>query len=275
MSQQQYAPMMMPRETNGLGVAGFVCSMLGFFFTGGLLCPIGLILSLIALGKQPRGFAIAGLIVGLLGTCGWAAVFIFAGAALLAALGLAVVAISLSEPEKLEITSDMINMTVAIKAYEEENRYLPADLETLTLKTSTLMDPWGQRYQYHLTDERPGFDIVSAGADGQFGTEDDVRLTTLGEAWNPDGLGIRVSELDDGSRVRISVGGRSLTAEGSDDGGTVTIDLGDRVIEFVGDEEGGEINVESTGGATSAPDAPPADEESEAPSDDAVDDSSS
>ena len=57
-----------PPPSNGLGVAGFVLSLLGFLGTCGLLSPIGLILSLIALRKQPRGLAIAGVIIGAVGS---------------------------------------------------------------------------------------------------------------------------------------------------------------------------------------------------------------
>src|ERR1043165_9168202 len=60
-------PIVPQRRTNGLGIAGFVVSLVGIF-TLGLLCPIGLLLSFIALFRAPRGFAIAGLIIGLLGS---------------------------------------------------------------------------------------------------------------------------------------------------------------------------------------------------------------
>ena len=51
--------------TNGLGIAGFVCALVGIF-TGIFLIP-GLILSLIALRKPPRGLAIAGTVVSVVG----------------------------------------------------------------------------------------------------------------------------------------------------------------------------------------------------------------
>ena len=67
MSQFTYEPL--PAEqSNGLAIAGFVCSLLGLF-TGFLLSPIGLILSLVALGRPGgRGFAVAGVVIGLLGS---------------------------------------------------------------------------------------------------------------------------------------------------------------------------------------------------------------
>lgn len=54
-------------RTNGLGTAGFIVSLVGFLSCG-FLSPIGLVLSLIALGRQPRGLAIAGFVLGLIGS---------------------------------------------------------------------------------------------------------------------------------------------------------------------------------------------------------------
>ena len=54
------------RETNRLGVLGFVISVIGFL-TCGFASPIGLILSFIGMFFEPRGLAIAGFILGVLG----------------------------------------------------------------------------------------------------------------------------------------------------------------------------------------------------------------
>src|SRR4051794_39566029 len=56
--------------TNGLGLAGFITSLVGLV-TCGVISPVGLILSLIGLMKSPRGFAVAGTILGLIGSA-WA-----------------------------------------------------------------------------------------------------------------------------------------------------------------------------------------------------------
>jgi general secretion pathway protein G len=43
-------------------------------------------------------------------------------------------------------------------------------------------DPWGNDYEIHAGD-RPGkFEVVSAGKDGQMGTEDDISSAKLGDA---------------------------------------------------------------------------------------------
>ena len=49
--------------SNGLGVAGFVTSLVSLLFLCGFLSPVSLLMSVIALFKKPRGFAIAGTII--------------------------------------------------------------------------------------------------------------------------------------------------------------------------------------------------------------------
>src|SRR3954447_25698103 len=51
--------------TNGLGLAGSITSLVGIV-TCGVLSPVGLLLSLIGLLKSPRGFAVAGTVLGLI-----------------------------------------------------------------------------------------------------------------------------------------------------------------------------------------------------------------
>ena len=62
-------------QKNGLGVAGFVVSLIGAILSwiplinvfGVILCVIGFILALIGCFKRPRGLAIAGVILAIIG----------------------------------------------------------------------------------------------------------------------------------------------------------------------------------------------------------------
>jgi hypothetical protein len=55
---------MTPAPSNRLGIAGFVLSLLGLISCG-LLAPVGLVLSLVGVRKEPRGLAIAGAVISL------------------------------------------------------------------------------------------------------------------------------------------------------------------------------------------------------------------
>jgi hypothetical protein len=199
-------------QGNTLGIAGFICSLLGLLTGGHLLSPIGLILSIVGLAYRPRGWAIAGLILGLLGTCGWlivAIVVIVAGlGVLLAMAGIFV----FSQAERFEITTDMAKIAMLAEDYKKENRDIPpADLSVLNLQVSTLTDPWGNRYRYELTEKEPGFEIVSDGQDGKAGTADDIHLSKLDKYWEGAGKDFekQLKEFDerskDGRRMKIIV----------------------------------------------------------------------
>jgi len=73
---------------------------------------------------------------------------------------------------------------MAIDMYEIENSKLPETLSALLVKNSEtgvaylkkaegLKDPWGKEYQY--TKQKYDFIVISAGADGNFGTSDDIK----------------------------------------------------------------------------------------------------
>lgn len=54
-------------QTNGLGTAGFIVSLISFFCLG-LTSPVGLFLSCLGVLSRPRGMAFAGVVLGALGS---------------------------------------------------------------------------------------------------------------------------------------------------------------------------------------------------------------
>jgi len=60
------------KKSNGVGVAGFILALLALFLgwipiLGWILWVLGLILSFVGVFRKPRGIAIAGLIISLIG----------------------------------------------------------------------------------------------------------------------------------------------------------------------------------------------------------------
>lgn len=192
---QQQAVYKPPVDSNGLGIAGFVISLVGLC-SGGVLSPIGLIISLIAVGRPPRGFAIAGIILGALGSCGillTLLIFPFVLVALLAAAGATAGAVALAAalgiPE-FQAQLEMGLLSNAVAEYERQEGQLPTTLGDLERAGyldqydeqdfKVLVDHWGNPYEYEVVEpdpadpDAPRFRLYSRGEDGQAGTQDDI-----------------------------------------------------------------------------------------------------
>ncbi len=68
------------KSSNGMGIAGFVLALLAIFLgwvpvLGWILWILGLIFSIVGMFKKPKGLAIAGLVISLLGLILLVAVF--------------------------------------------------------------------------------------------------------------------------------------------------------------------------------------------------------
>jgi len=147
-------------QSNGLGVAGFVVSLVGWFTCGGL-CPLGMILSFFAMFKEPRGLAIAGFIIGLLGS---GFLLLFGLAFILAMIGVGTAA---------AITMQMMQMAVvegAAMQYYNANGVLPTESQLVAEIGPDGLELSG--VQYRLVSDTE-FEIVTAGPDKQLGTADD------------------------------------------------------------------------------------------------------
>ncbi len=155
-----------PAPSNGLGIAGFIVSLVGLVLCLGLISPIGLLLSFIALFKRPRGFAIAGFIIGLIGSA-W---IILAGVVIFS-MGAGVIALGASG---FAIAGDVMKINEAIRLHHSSNGVLPADLSVLQLDQETLTDPWGTYYRLEVDPDGRHYTISTAGRDMVWDTNDDL-----------------------------------------------------------------------------------------------------
>ena len=152
--------------SNGIGMAGFICSLVGLF-TCGVLFPIGLILSFVGLFFEPRGFAIAGVCISLgsilLAVVCW---FLFIGALVVGTSAAA---------STIEKISEEVNVRVAIQEkvkpklnkYYIENERMPDDIEF-----KKLLGAQARQYRLKPISETEG-SIIQWGKDEQFDTFDD------------------------------------------------------------------------------------------------------
>lgn len=168
---------MRPSGENGLGIAGFICSLLGLISCG-LLSPVGLLLSLFAMRREPRGFAIAGLVLGLVAVCGWAIGIVMFGTVIamaLAAVGLGGLAVAMGGAQ-IEAGLELSNIDREIQVYRDRTGQLPASLDLLPAsEPEAMIDPWGRRYEFRLSDDGATYTLFSTGPDGLPGTTDDVQ----------------------------------------------------------------------------------------------------
>jgi len=150
------------KRSNPLGLVGFILSLTC------VLSPIGLILSIFGLFKNPKGFAIAGTVIGLL---------------LTAILGVSAWAIwqatQMSSPAvfaNLQVDNSIVEQQV--ERYQRETGSLPRSLDDVAIPPAIRSDPWGTDYRTESAGQGM-WDFVSAGPDRQFGTADDFEVRAL------------------------------------------------------------------------------------------------
>lgn len=139
-------------KSNPLAIVGFVLAF--------CLPPIGLLLSFIALFRAPRAFAVAGIIVGIIGS------------AILGVFGVWAIPLGLRVSE---VVVDGTKVKEAAAAYVGTNSAPPPDLSSLHLPTEFTVDPWGQAYRFTPGDAG-SWTLASAGMDGAWDTADDFML---------------------------------------------------------------------------------------------------
>jgi hypothetical protein len=167
----------LPRPENNLGIAGFICSILGII-TCGLLAPVGLVLSLFALRREPKGFAVAGAVIGAVGSCGiiiGIVAFFTSLMMILAALGLGGLAVALGGA-KIEAQIEMAKIAAEIDIYQQRTGQLPASLDLLPIvDPHALTDAWGNKYIYTLSEDGTTYELHSIGEDKADATADDIK----------------------------------------------------------------------------------------------------
>lgn len=113
--------------------------------------------------------------------------------ALLVGAGIVSLTGVLDSGKKTRVKGDLVTLNAALRSYETDNMFLPSTeqgLAALVQKPSSrpvpnnytaklkkpLLDPWGNSYHYRRpgSKDKGGFDVYSAGPDGQADTGDDI-----------------------------------------------------------------------------------------------------
>ena len=153
--------------TNTVGMIGFIISLIGLLLTCGLASPLGLLVSLFGLFKPPRGMAIAGTVLGLIGTGFLATVGLTIIGTVMAMVGLAK-----AVGTEFETDTAIGKAKATIESYQREHGKLPDGVEGNKLIID-LKDGWKNSLRYDYEQDSTSFLIRSAGEDGKFDTDDD------------------------------------------------------------------------------------------------------
>jgi len=171
-----------PAPSNGLGMTGFIISLVGAVVTAGLLCPVGLLFSLIGLRQQPRGFAIAGTIIGLVGSIMGVAFILM----LVNAINTGFSMFSMFGPQ-MTTSSTMWSATTDIENHYYNNANTLPDESTGNAIVNSYVDAWNTPIKYKPTpNSTTDYELVSAGPDQQFGNADDY-VESFSTNWSQHG----------------------------------------------------------------------------------------
>lgn len=166
-------------RANVLGIAGFVVGLVSICGCLGLLSPIALILSVFGLFRPPRGWAVAGTIVSILGLClfpvGLSSVLVGTGVVGLSALVLWLER-TLSLGPDWQTGFRAVVIIAMLHMYVGRHGDLPASLDDLQLDSAMLVDGWGQPFVYAVDAQTDSFTLTTAGKDGAPGTGDDLEF---------------------------------------------------------------------------------------------------
>lgn len=158
------------KQSNPMGIVGFIVSLLGLLASCctcampvlGLFSLIGLILSIIAVFKRPKGLAITGIILGAIG--------------LLITIIMVIMNLAMSNVGGFWQMSKVAGAAQAVNKHRMTSGTYPASLSAIAQEYPPFLttDKWGNQFVYEVAPDGSEFTIRSMGPDGTDGTTDDI-----------------------------------------------------------------------------------------------------
>jgi hypothetical protein len=146
---------------NAAGIFGLVFSLFGLL-TCGLFSPVALVVSLLAMRKEPRVAAIAGVIISLVGML-----------LMLLIAGLLLIGMAMYGHGNIGYGGELLWDNAMIQVHIEEYGTIPQTLAELNLPAGMETDPWGNPYVYTVFPDGLDYKLETMGPDGIYGTSDD------------------------------------------------------------------------------------------------------
>ena len=163
---------MPPSSNNVAGTIGFVLSLLGLLGVGCLITSIaGCIVSYAGTKQEPKGLAVAGLIMGILGLVMWGIlILVYVLFFVIFAAGVGTAAYM-----GIELMADYMPLAEANQAIvrEWDEDHVPNEQEGNELIAGRL-DRWDNQIRYDF--DGVGYKLRSAGKDGMLDNSDDLTI---------------------------------------------------------------------------------------------------
>ena len=184
-----------------MGLAGFIVSIASLFLCG-IPAIIGIILSIIGLGKNPKGFAVAGLLIGFI--------------AMLELVALGAVfygAFTVVETVKKGVENIGTQVQLSAEANEialewQDSGELPNEEDGQAAVAGTT-DMYGNQIIYET--DGTSFTLRSRGLDGELNTDDDITVGPFSDpeealSFDPEELEMQINQLEQMDGLDVEAG---------------------------------------------------------------------
>ncbi len=179
-----------PHPTSGentVGLIGFIVSLIGLVSCG-CLAPVGALISLAGMTREPRGFAIAGLVIGIVGMAPFFLIAVPFLLAIIAGGTMAALNPQMNPPRVVPNAPAPAAGQVIVRSAQEQitnSRFLEAENRLRNYAEipteaegnraiAGLTDGWGGRIHYVVVDDGTAWELRSDGPDRIPGTPDDM-----------------------------------------------------------------------------------------------------
>ena len=173
-----------PRQSNGLGTAGMITSIVGLSMAPftfccapgfpGLLSIIGLVMSAVAMKDEPKGQAKAGVIMGIIGIL----INLLVLGAFIALAVFSPQSTGMTLWEEMDRDMEMSTLITEVEAIHSVDGVYPASLDAMNLPAESTTDPWGNAYLIYPAADGMSCTVQCIGPDGLVDTFDDEYQTT-------------------------------------------------------------------------------------------------
>lgn len=212
-AEQVVVPPQPPQATNPMGMWALVFSILGWLCLPLIGSVVGLFLGIVAVRREPRGLAIAAIVLSILGGCIGGIVVAAVVLPLFALVGITQSAVVFNG------TTPATDAGEAVEQFRTDSGRLPTSLEEIYGIGNVPTDENGTplRLRVKLLEFGDQFEIQAIGDDEQWDTGDDRTLYTTTTFKTPDGATVTETSTRVGTDTPVQDSDAGLHDAGDDE----------------------------------------------------------